>query len=179
MSIVKRTRTGKLPPLRAAEIPALLLASFGLTGFFPVASGTVSSLAACVLYVFLPAGSPWLVPLLGAVLFLLGVPACAWMARRYDDPDPSQATVDEGAVMLLVMTCLPRSWLFLGAAFILFRFFDIAKPWPIRRFEAIPGGWGIMLDDLIAGLYAAVILWGAHLVNILPPWADHPLPMIW
>ncbi len=179
MSVIKRTRLGKLPKLRLVELPAVLLASFGLTGYAPLASGTVASAAALVVYFLLPVDLPWLVPALGGLLFILGVPACGWMARRYQDKDPSQATVDEGAVMLLVLAYLPRSWFFVGLAFVLFRFFDIVKVWPARPAERLPGGWGIMVDDLVAGAYAALICWGAHLSGVLPAWTYYPLPVIW
>jgi phosphatidylglycerophosphatase A len=179
MSIIKRTKLKKLPKLRLVQLPAVLLGSFGLTGYFPVASGTVASLAACAVYVVLPPGLPWLVPALGALLFLLGVPACGWLAERYEHPDPSQATIDEGAVMLLVLSYLPRTWFNLALAFLLFRFFDIAKVWPARPAEKLPGGWGIMIDDLVAGAYSVLILWVVNLSGFLPAWALTPLPLIW
>ncbi len=178
MSFIKRTRIPEKPPLRWWEFPYLAVASFGGTGFFPVASGTVASLAACVVFVLLPPW-PWLVGVLGALLFLFGVPATGWMALRYRDNDPSQATVDEGAVMLLVLAFFPREWGYLAAAFLLFRFFDIAKLPPCRRIERMSGGWGIMLDDLVAGVYAAVILVVIHLTDIMPAWARVPLPDLW
>jgi phosphatidylglycerophosphatase A len=178
MALVKRTRIPEIPPLRWWEFPYLAAASFGGTGFFPRASGTVASLAACVIFVLLPPW-PWLVCVLGALLFLFGVPATGWMALRYRNSDPSQATVDEGAVMLLVLAFFPREWGYLAAAFLLFRFFDIAKLPPCRRIERMSGGWGIMLDDLVAGVYAAVILVVIHLTNVMPAWARVPLPDLW
>ncbi|OGD74599.1 MAG: hypothetical protein A2Y64_09560 [Candidatus Coatesbacteria bacterium RBG_13_66_14] len=155
-----------------------MVASFGGTGFFPIASGTVASLAACALYVLLPPW-PWLILALGATLFLFGVPATGWMAVRYRDSDPSQATVDEGAVMILILAFFPREWGYLALAFLLFRFFDIAKLPPCRRLERLSGGWGIMLDDLMAGVYAAVVLTVIYLTKLMPAWARVPLPDLW
>ncbi|MCK4594289.1 hypothetical protein KAU45_07290, partial [bacterium] len=92
MVFLKRTPIPEVPPIRFWEVPYLVVASFGGTGYFPLASGTVASAAACVIFLLLP-GWPWLVGVLGAVLFLFGVPAAGWMALRYRDPDPSQVTV--------------------------------------------------------------------------------------
>jgi phosphatidylglycerophosphatase A len=178
LSIIKRTRVSETPPLRWWELPYLVVGSFGGTGFFPVASGTVASLAACALYLLLPPW-PWLVAALGALVFLFGIPATGWMALRYRDDDPSQATADEGAVMLLVLAFFPRELGWLTAAFLLFRFFDIAKLPPCRRVERLSGGWGIMLDDLVAGVYAAVILVVVYLTDVMPAWARVPLPNLW
>jgi phosphatidylglycerophosphatase A len=178
LSIMKRTRVPEVPPIRLWEVPYLVTASFGGTGFFPLASGTVASLAACVLFVLLPPW-PWLVLVLGAVLFLFGVPSTGWMARRYRDNDPSQATVDEGAVMLLVLALFPREWGYLAAAFVLFRLFDVVKLPPCRLVERLPGGWGIMLDDLVAGVYASVILLVVRLADLMPAWARTALPNVW
>ena len=178
MDIIKRTRIPDVPPLRFWEVPYLLIGSFGGTGYFPLASGTAGSLAACILYILLPPW-PWLAVTLGAALFLFGVPASGWMARRYRDKDPSQATVDEGAVMLMVLAAFPREWGYVALAFVLFRFFDIVKLPPCRALERLPGGWGIMLDDLLAGAYAAIILKIIQLTELMPDWAGAALPDIW
>ncbi len=178
MGILKRTRLPEVPPIRLWEVPYLVVASFGSTGYFPLASGTVASAAACVVFLLLP-GWPWMVGVLGAVLFLFGVPAAGWMALRYHDPDPSQVTVDEGAVMLLILALFPREWGYLALAFVLFRFFDIVKPPPGRLLERLPGGWGIMLDDLLAGAYTSAVLIIVSLADLMPAWARLALPSIW
>lgn len=178
MGIVKRTRIPDVPPIRFWEVPYLVAASFGGTGYFPLASGTVASAAACVVFLLLP-GWPWLAGVLGAALFLFGVPAAGWMALRYRDPDPSQVTVDEGAVMLLILAFFPREWGYLGLAFVLFRFFDILKPPPGRLLERLPSGWGIMLDDLLAGVYTSAVLIIVSLADLMPAWARAALPSIW
>lgn len=78
--------------------------------------------------------------------------------------DPSRVVIDEVIGVWIGMFGLPVTWQWLLAAFVLFRFFDIAKPLGIRKLEAIPGGWGVMLDDVLAGVYTLIVL---QLVNYL------------
>ena len=109
----------------------------------------------------------WLLPfasfgLLLAVALVTGVGG--WAAGRTERllrrRDPSPVVIDEIAGMWLSVLALPRSFWVLLAAFLLFRLFDIAKPFPIRQSEKLSGGLGIMLDDLIAGVYTLAVLWG-------------------
>ena len=72
------------------------------------------------------------------------------------EKDPSSAVIDEVAGMGIAMLAIPNQWPFVIMAIILFRLFDIWKPYPIRELEKLPGGWGIMTDDLLAGVYANV-----------------------
>ena len=97
---------------------------------------------------------------LAAVLILsaVGIPAATSVARSTGKPDPSIVVVDEAAGQMLTLIAVPLQWKYLLLGFILFRVFDIFKPPPLRRMERFPGGWGIMLDDLGAGLYAGVAL---------------------
>ena len=79
--------------------------------------------------------------------------------RFFAKTDPGQVVVDEVAGQLLAFVALPdASWKWLAAGFVLFRAFDILKPFPARRAERLPGGWGIMTDDVAAGAYSAVFL---------------------
>jgi len=76
-----------------------------------------------------------------------------------DDKDPGYIVIDEVAAQFLVLVAVPLDWRFYGAGFALFRLFDIWKPFPIRRVErAVPGGLGIMLDDIVAAIYALILL---------------------
>ena len=81
-----------------------------------------------------------------------------WTAGRSQDllgrNDPSEVVIDEVAGFLLTLFLLPCSWLSLGSGFVLFRLFDILKPYPVRQSESLRGGFGIVMDDLLAGLYA-------------------------
>lgn len=92
-------------------------------------------------------------------LFLLGVYLCGTTARRLGKHDPGGIVWDEMVAYWLVVAFIPAQWPWLLAAFILFRLFDILKPWPIKQSETLfSGGLGIMVDDIIAALYAMAIL---------------------
>ena len=127
-------------------------------GLFPVAPATAASLMAVVVYWALPVGgdSPAFLGLVGASL-LVGPWACGSLASR-DDPDPRRAVWDEVAGMWLTCLFLPKTLLWLAAAFLLFRALDVIKPWPIRQYERLPGGYGIMADDVAAGVLGAAVL---------------------
>lgn len=142
----------------------LALASGLGTGFSPLMPGTVGSLLAiAIMVVWFPGG---LVGQLALVIgiFFLGVFVSHRVSRRLGDKDPSLVVIDEVAGQFLAMVAVPISTTNLLVAFILFRLFDIWKPGPVRRLEPIPNGWGIMLDDMAAGLLANLVLqallWG-------------------
>jgi phosphatidylglycerophosphatase A len=91
-------------------------------------------------------------------LAAIGIPAGTSVARTQGKADPSIVVIDEAAGQMLALVAAPLQWKYLVVSFILFRGFDIFKPPPLRRLERFPGGWGIMLDDLGAGLYALAVL---------------------
>ncbi|MEW6683626.1 MAG: phosphatidylglycerophosphatase A [Nitrospirota bacterium] len=103
-----------------------------------------------------------------AALFGLGVAVATRVERTTGRKDPSVVVIDEVVGMLVALFALPLRAGDVLIAFLCFRIFDIAKPFPLRRLEAQPGGWGIMLDDLVAGLYTNVLvrigLWAAGVV---------------
>jgi phosphatidylglycerophosphatase A len=99
--------------------------------------------------------------LLACLAIALGIPAATRVARESGVTDPSFVVIDEVAGQLIALIAAPVQWKTLLAGFILFRAFDIVKPPPLRLLEKIPGGAGIMLDDLGAGLYALAILQAA------------------
>jgi phosphatidylglycerophosphatase A len=127
-------------------------------GLFPVAPATMASLVAVAVYAPLPmdGGSPAFLALVAGSL-AVGPWACGSLVRE-DDPDPKRAVWDEVAGVWLTCLLLPKTLPWLAAAFLLFRVLDILKPWPIRRFERLPGGWGIMADDVAAGVIGAAAL---------------------
>jgi len=133
----------------------ILSTCFGL-GFFPVAPGTVTSIVVVLGYFFLPVlHSPVL--LLTLVLLSTGVGIWAGgVMEEYYGNDPSIVTIDELAGQWLALVALPEGVWPVALAFLFFRFFDIAKPGPVDALQRLPGGWGIMLDDLLAGLFANV-----------------------
>jgi phosphatidylglycerophosphatase A len=95
---------------------------------------------------------------LALLLTAVGIPAGTSLARSQGKPDPSIVVIDEAAGQMLALVAVPLQWKYLLVSFILFRGFDIFKPPPLRRLEKFPGGWGIMLDDVGAGLYALAVL---------------------
>lgn len=135
-----------------------IVATFFGIGLFPVAPGTLASAVAALAYKLLLHG--WARPvyaLLLAALALAGARAAGAYARELGRPDPGRIVVDEVCGQLLALAFLPGTWTAAALSFALFRFFDIIKPWPIRKLEKLPGGWGIMADDIGAGLAAAVL----------------------
>ena len=134
-------------------------------GHFPVAPGTVGSLWGVLLaWGLRQSGWPlWEQLLVIAVVFLIGIPICGRAARLLGTEDPGQVVFDEIAAMPVVFLVIP-SELPLSiptgiAGFLWFRLFDIAKPWPVKWFDQIEGGLGIMADDIAAAIYAAGALW--------------------
>ena len=127
-------------------------------GLFPVAPATLASLVAVAVYWAVPMDgySPGFLVLVGASL-VIGPWACGTLTSS-DDPDPKRAVWDEVAGMWLTCLFLPKTLPWLAAAFLLFRALDVIKPWPIRQYERLPGGYGIMADDVAAGVLGAALL---------------------
>jgi len=96
--------------------------------------------------------------LLALLATLIGIPAATIVARESVRKDPQNVIIDEVAGQWLTLAAAAPDWRHALAGLALFRLFDITKPWPARRLERLPAGWGIMLDDLAAGLYAAIVL---------------------
>jgi len=168
------------PPAPACKcsraVRLLLLTGLG-TGYLPIAPGTWGSAGACLVFLavaFATGGRQ--ICLTGTMLILAAAATliCGFLGRwaeaDFGRKDPGQVTLDEWAGQAITLCWLPLGvmcWLRLGsdpwgwviaagAGFVAFRFFDIIKPPPIRRLEKLPGGWGIVADDLLAGVYANV-----------------------
>jgi phosphatidylglycerophosphatase A len=129
---------------------------FGV-GLIPVIPATWTSLLVAALLLAFHAGSVPLQSTLLAATLVLGVPACSALERIYGH-DPKQATVDEVAGMLITLLAVPLDWINVGAAFVLFRAFDVLKLPPARQAERLPAGWGVMADDVIAGIQARIVV---------------------
>lgn len=146
-------------PASLATRPWHLL-SYGLgTGLLPGAPGTFGTAAAVPLFFLMqPLGPPlYLAVVLG--LAALGVALCAATARALAVHDHPAIVWDEVVGYLVTMAAAPLDWRWALAGFVLFRLFDIAKPWPIRWVDRrLHGGLGIMLDDVLAGLYGWLAL---------------------
>lgn len=149
---------------------ARFIGSGAYTGFAPVASGTFGTLPAVVLA--LPLAALARTTTVGYLLVVAASIALAvWSADRcariFESGDPSQVVADEIVGFFVAVAFIhPLDARTLVAAFLLFRFFDIVKLWPANAAEALPGGYGIVLDDLIAGLYANLAL--RALLALLP-----------
>jgi phosphatidylglycerophosphatase A len=128
----------------------------GLSRYAPGTVGTTAAIPFAVLLKSLPLVIYWPVLL---VLFFLGIYICGTTATRLGQHDPGGIVWDEMVAYWLTIAFLPSIWVWWLAAFVLFRSFDILKPWPIRQSEKfLKGGLGIMVDDIIAALYTMVIL---------------------
>ncbi len=137
----------------------VLVAAVGPCGFVPVAPGTVGSFAGLALVWLLRAnGWGWLEPALLAVVLSVGVLASRVTETAYQRRDPGVIVIDEVAGMLVTLMAVPVGVGGAVLAFALFRVFDILKPFPARHAERLPGGWGVMADDVIAGIYAQLVL---------------------
>lgn len=147
----------------------LALASVGYTGFAPVAPGTVGSAVTLPLWWLLRgAEQPWLEPLCLAVVVVAGAWSARVAERELQSEDPGPVVIDEVAGMLVTLLWMPLTWQVALAGFLAFRVFDIAKPYPVNRLERLPRGWGVMADDLMAGVYAWCVL--RALLWVRPEW---------
>ncbi|MFK7159723.1 phosphatidylglycerophosphatase A [Marinospirillum sp. MEB164] len=140
--------------------------AFGLgSGAAPWAPGTFGTLAAVPLYFLLAQLTPVLYVLLTLLAFLLGCWLCGKTSRDIGVHDHGGIVWDEFVGYWITMAFLPVNWIWALAGFILFRFFDIIKPWPIRWLDQrVSGGFGIMIDDVLAGIYAWIILFFVYYV---------------
>lgn len=140
-----------------------LIATFFGVGFLRPGPGTYAS--AITVLLWWAAGrvivSSWWIPLsalMAAVVTFIGIPPSTVVARESGREDPGFVVIDEVAGQMIALIGLPLDWKYLLAGFILFRSFDIVKPFPLRRLEKLPAGTGIMMDDVGAGLYALALL---------------------
>ena len=152
----------------------LLLVTAGGLGLLRPAPGTWGSLPPVIIAVTLALTAPVTIATIMLALALVASIGCVvltpWAQRHFGTKDPSQEVLDETAGMalalglspvLIVDTDSPTPWVMttIAAAFVLFRIFDILKPPPIYQLQSLPSGWGVLLDDILAGLVAAGCTW--------------------
>jgi len=126
-------------------------------GYLPIAPGTWGSLAALAFwYLILPPISSNTFIVLIVVIFVLGIYTSSITEGVLEKKDPSAIVIDEWVGQWIALVFLPKSLVWGVVAFALFRLFDIWKPYPISKLDNIKGGWGIMLDDVLAGIYALI-----------------------
>ena len=146
---------------------ALVLGTGLFAGYSPIAPGTAGSFAVVVLYGLVPGLFAWKwIWTVWIGLFVVGV----WAAGRCETfwgKDPGKVVIDEVVGMMIAIGFMPLNWKIVIAGFFFFRFFDIFKPPPARRLEKIHGGFGVMADDVIAALYANIVL---RVLVLLVPW---------
>lgn len=157
-------------PPAVAEVPgprtpqwATLIATFFGIGRLRPGPGTWGSVATVLLWAALaralsPALRTPVAIALAALITLIGIPAATRVAQGAGRKDPQFVVIDEVAGQLLALIAVPLTWKCFLAGFILFRAFDIVKPPPVRQLEVLPGGTGIVLDDIAAGLLALIVV---------------------
>ena len=185
MSVSAETKAGT-SSIRKPRFSFFIATAAGL-GYLPKAPGTWGSLAGVVIYFVMSFYFPltlapgahesyrilfswsiWTSLPISVLIAGVGV----WTANRVagfsGKKDPQFVVIDEvsGQHLAYLLALAPRNWKYLLLGFILFRLFDIWKPFPARQAESLPGGWGIMADDWIAGLYAAIGLWIARAAGL-------------
>ena len=157
------------PSVSPAAKPAVALATVFGIGYAPWAPGTFGSLPGLLLYAAAYHWGGTAAVLAGiAVLLLAGIWASTQAEKHFGAKDPGKVVIDEVVGQMTALLFIAPTALLLAAGFVLFRVFDILKPFPVRRFEALPSGSGIMADDLVAGLYANLVLHG--LIRLFPGW---------
>lgn len=148
---------------------AVFVATVAYCGYFPIAPGTVGSAAGLVVYLLVWwVQSPVVEVVLIVALFAAGVWAGTAAERYFGGIDPGPIVIDEVVGMLITLAFIPVGWSGALAGFLLFRIFDVIKPYPAGRFERLHGGLGVMADDAMAAVYAnislRVVMW------MLPAW---------
>jgi len=137
----------------------LFLSSGTYLGYLPIASGTFGSLWGIPLFYWLSRKGPWIQLIIVIGLILIAIFLAGQAEKSLGRKDPSQVVIDEIVGYLTTMFGISFSWKMALAGFFLFRIMDIFKPYPIRKIDQrLPGGWGIVLDDVLAGIYCQIIL---------------------
>ncbi|HEY3816626.1 MAG TPA: phosphatidylglycerophosphatase A [Polyangiaceae bacterium] len=154
---------------RVLDRVAWAIATWFGCGLVPKAPGTMGSLGAIPLYLLVARQGRPGVAVAAAVVTAVGIWAASVVARDLGKKDPQIVVVDEVAGLLVTMLPMREvSWLAVALGFGLFRLFDVLKPWPVRKLEALPGGWGIVLDDIGAGVLGAAVMAGLRFAKVLP-----------
>lgn len=145
---------------------AFAIATWFGCGLVPRAPGTAGTLGAVPLYLVAARGGRPGVAAAALVVTAVGIWAASAVARDLGKKDPQIVVVDEVAGFLVTMLAVDAiSWQGVVLGFLVFRLFDVVKPWPVRALERLPGGWGIVLDDLGAGAFGACVLVGLRLLG--------------
>ena len=147
---------------------ALLISTCLGVGYIPKGGGTVASAIFCLIWYFSGSGGeshPYERLLATLLLLVTGIWSSGKMEEKWGK-DNYRIVIDEAAGICITLLFVPLRWQYMAAGLVLFRFFDIAKPLYIRRMENLRGGWGVMMDDTLAGLYSNLVLQGLVQLNI-------------
>ena len=145
----------------------LFIATCGYLGYVPIAPGTFGSAAGlAVFYAVRSTGSAGVELAAIILLFAIGVWSGTVAEHHFGGVDPGPIVLDEVVGMLITLAFIPVTIAGAVVGFFLFRILDVIKPWPSGRFEALPGGLGVMADDAMAALYGNLLMWG--LIAITP-----------
>ncbi len=161
-------RQKKPPRPTSPPGPWVLLAAWGPCGYAPFAPGTFGTLGAIPLYAALSRLPPAAYVAAVAALGAIGVLAAHRAAAYWRVADASPIVIDEVAGYLVTMALAPFSWQAMAAGFVLFRIFDVLKPWPASALDRIKNGLGVVLDDLAAGVWAWAGLRLLRALGVLP-----------
>ena len=135
-----------------------LYCTFFFLGYSPVAPGTAGTIGAIFIF-YIISGLSWLSYLLTILLMsIFSIFITNKILKYYKSDDPSEIVIDEVCGYLFTMFLVPLSWVNITIGFILFRIFDVVKPYPIKRVENLKGGYGIIIDDVLDGIYSNIIL---------------------
>ena len=135
------------------------------SGYTPIVPGTAGSLLALLIFFIFPLDSIYW--LLISILFIgIGVWSSSEIEKDKGE-DPGLVVIDEMVGQWLAVIFLPHSWITLLIGFILFRVFDIFKPYPINKSQKLKAGWGIMIDDVLAGVYANIVLQAVYISGLI------------
>ena len=141
---------------RSIKSITYLFATFFGTGYLPLAPGTAASIIALVLFWYLPLGQiSWLAVIM--IFCIIGI-FTSTVVEKENEKDPGIVVIDEVVGQWLTLLFIPKTFFLMLCGFVLFRLMDIFKPYPINISQQLGGGFGIMLDDILAAIYAAIIL---------------------
>jgi phosphatidylglycerophosphatase A len=136
-------------------------------GYFPFAPGSFASLVAFLALYFSDLSNGFYLIIFAIILFFVGVFVSSFLEKSWGK-DAKYIVIDEVVGMLLSIVFLPKTFIIWGMAFLIFRIFDVLKPYPLKRFEEFKGGWGVMIDDLGAAIYTSILMniavWGFGLI---------------
>ena len=160
--------TKKPPRPTTPPGPWVLLAAWGPCGYAPVAPGTVGTLGAIPLYLLLVRLPPAAYVLATAGLTALAIAAASRAGAYWQVADASPIVIDEVVGYLVTMMLVPFSWPAVAAGFVAFRVFDVLKPWPASALDRVKSGFGVVMDDVAAGVWAWAALAALRAFRVLP-----------